>query len=529
MKDIVLQERNLPMPNKLRFDECLKYLLEALDIRMSQLSKSINVDSSLISHWIHGKRIPPYHSHYIDQIADYLSKNIHNSYQMSMLDNLMDTYYCKNSKSEKIAEQIKILLLESQGYSMELRSKNNSQSFQPAPITISEGIPVSAKLIQGSEQIFKVSQDMIATAKTQVTYGNQTIYVTYTNSFYQNPHLESNFYTLRTELLSLIKNDWTIIFLLRIDNNINRIIHFIHYALPILKTGKMKIYYLNQYNIMMDREIYAISNIGILTCFPTDPNNQICCGFFFNEKNAIIAYIKYFKVLLKNHSKNLLKFYGTLSKQQYYEDLIQTKEYIGKQINYNCAFSMTLIPEQLYSRLLVKTELTTEEQATSLHYYKKQLSADIRNLKNELFINIFFSKALEQVIQSHYLLLYTANGVERVYLDTDELIEYLKGIISFISTYDNFKIALIYQQEHFQNLTDDIRLIIKDRKAVYLHALEPDNLEAETRMCIKEPTLIKAFMGYYTILWEQIPEINKEKADYINFLNSHIEMIQNKD
>ena len=61
----------------------------ALDISMNQLSKAINVDSSLVSRWVSGKRIPAYNTIYIDSITEYFSRNIKNSFQEQNLNKVL--------------------------------------------------------------------------------------------------------------------------------------------------------------------------------------------------------------------------------------------------------------------------------------------------------------------------------------------------------------------------------------------------------------------------------------------------------
>ena len=83
----------------MKFGECLKQLLSILGISMNQLSKAINVDSSLVNRWVNDKRIPLYNTSYIEHISEYLSKNVTNTFQIQHLNKLfMDI--CKNGSSE---------------------------------------------------------------------------------------------------------------------------------------------------------------------------------------------------------------------------------------------------------------------------------------------------------------------------------------------------------------------------------------------------------------------------------------------
>jgi len=105
------------------FGECLKYMLLALNLSMSRLAKSIHVDSSLVNRWVHGERIPPYDSSYIENIADYLSKNVYNEFQVNNINDILLKQGLKLDNVNNIDDKIKTALLEAQGYSFELKKK----------------------------------------------------------------------------------------------------------------------------------------------------------------------------------------------------------------------------------------------------------------------------------------------------------------------------------------------------------------------------------------------------------------------
>lgn len=71
---------------------CLKQLLNTLNINENKLAKAINVDPSLISRWVNGKRPISAKSDYIKVISNYLSKNVYDKSQIikiqSMCQNL---------------------------------------------------------------------------------------------------------------------------------------------------------------------------------------------------------------------------------------------------------------------------------------------------------------------------------------------------------------------------------------------------------------------------------------------------------
>ncbi|MDF2472334.1 MAG: helix-turn-helix transcriptional regulator [Anaerocolumna sp.] len=538
------------MIKKIAFGECLKFFLTTLNIRMSQLSKSINVDNSLINHWVHGKRIPPYGSSYIENIAEFFSKNIYNSYQIRLLDDFFSNLYGDCPMPAHYKDKMIEVLLEAQGYSKECREQeyklanrtpkdkiklpsnkmnNNSDSSSKSNlcnITFPSSKDFSASLVYGIDNIYNAGIALLKKAVEVEQGKNNVVYITYTNNYNLVIQPECNIFSIRDELLNLIKNHWKVVFLLRIDHNIDRIIKFIHYVLPLIKTGNVHLYYLNNYNTLTDREIYIISEVGVLSCFPTDLNSVINCGIYLKDKEAVTVYANYFNVLLGKHAKSLIKFYPEDIKENYYEAVIKAKEKIGRQLNYNCSFSMELITEDLYHKLLLKSGMSFCDVLKSVDFYKRQLNAIIVNLQGEKFLNIHFVEAMDSLFQTRYLYLYTYSGIEKVHLETMDLIEYYENIINFINTYDNYHVAIINHTNDKFDINNDIKFIIKDRQAVFLHAFDPLKKPTEIRLSIEEPVIVKAFMEYFNELWEHISPIDKDKKEITAFLQSYISILR---
>ncbi len=109
------------MTTKIKFGECLHLLMSSLDISNSRLSKGLNLDSSLISRWLHEKRIPAYHSNYIESISSFLSEGILNSFQKQRLDDAINLVCPNLDETLTTKDRITKALLESQGFSLECK------------------------------------------------------------------------------------------------------------------------------------------------------------------------------------------------------------------------------------------------------------------------------------------------------------------------------------------------------------------------------------------------------------------------
>lgn len=246
-----------------------------------------------------------------------------------------------------------------------------------------------------------------------------------------------------------------------------RILRFIHFLLPMGGTGNINIYYFNKYDFSMPgKEMYIVSGIGALSCYPTGQSMVINCGFYIRNKSAIDVFTNYINLLIQNNSYNVIKYYPKDMNEEYHRSLSEIIGKPGNQFDYNSDFSMYYLSEKLYRKFLWKTKLSHQEKLLSLQYYKKQWSGIVANLENHKYNSIYFSESLELLMNDQILCLYTYSGVEKVKLGVQDMIEYLKHVIHFIMTYDNFHAAVIFQDTNLVK-NNGSSYIIKERRAVY--------------------------------------------------------------
>jgi len=542
--------------NNMTFGECLKRLLSALDVSMNRLSKAINVDNSLVNRWIHGERIPPYGTSYIENIADYLSKNVHNTFQINRLNEALQSD-CKCSNDEdNIEEKIKKLLYESQGYSIEHKSKekkklkNKAINMNNAKLTsashvnfenenkieiIRNNIPdfntsvelsSNDKIIFGNENIFLAWIYLLENALKQNCNDNKIIYVTFNNSSVDMINNNDKLILLRDHFSLAINNGWKILILVKIDNNIGRTVKFIKFVWPLIETEGLILYNYKKYGIVdAERETYIISGVGALSIFTNNKTSGIDCAFYLRSKQAVEVLEDYFNVLLKNHTRLLLKKYTKDSYIEYCSFLIEADENIGDRMLYKSTFSTLMIPEDLYKKLLKKIKLSSEEIKNSCGYFKKQKKAFEKSIHHYNYKEIYLADSINNLISTHQFHLYYYFGVKLIKLETGDIIEILKNIIDIIKKYANYSIAFIHKKID-KSKENDFSCTIKERKALFFEEYNLLDNVMEVRLSIEEPIFVKAAEEYFKNTWDHIVPGYKEKAEIIQLLQRHIDVLK---
>lgn len=545
------------MNSNISFGECLKYLLTTLDISMSRLSKVINVDSSLINRWIHGKRIPPYGTSYIEKIAEFLSKNIYNTYQIEKINELYKKIYGDTRFINNEEEKIRKMLLETQGYSIENKkiekiahknyyaNSNHNQVFKLHSkymkeqgkneinnnfnqITNSIQLSHDDMIICEIDNIFTAAITLTEEAAKKKSSKGNVIYITFDNKDFNTISYKKLNYWKDT-LLKAIGNDWQVIYLMKVDNNANITYIFFNLLLPLIQTKKVTLFSFDKYDtISSQRLVFLASGIGAMSSFPTNSNFITDRCFYFKNHAAIDIFKNYIEVLIETQAHSILNYYSENNNDEYYNLLSQVMEKSGDLLYYNNKLNILLMPEKLYKKLLLRKKLKYNELFLSLLYYRRQLTAFMLNLQNNVLKEIFFTKSMEELIHHHHIYIDKYGGGELVELEPEEIVEFLQNIIDILKTFKNYQVAVIHNiNDYFENMKE-YNFTIKERQGVFFYIIKQAEYESEMQLSINDPMLVNAFEDYFNDIWSRISPISKDKNDTIAWLQSYIEVLKNE-
>lgn len=515
------------------FGKCLNSLLSILGISGNKLSKAINVDSSLVSRWINGKRIPAYDTAYVKNIAAYLSKNIKNSFQQKQIDELFKDICEKDNSIDSIEKKIEKILLESQGYSIESKRKIKECNYN-TPIDNSKisNYPLEFsnenKIIFGVENIFSEVIDLLkSTVNSTVTEPN-TIYITFYDNTDSTVYHYEKLVKCKNILLKSIQKGWKIVFLFNLDKEIKRIAKIIDLLIPLIQTGNIDIYYFNEHNpLVFSNEKIIVPKLGALSCFIYNqcPNNT--CAFYFKYLKAVDILEKNFNILLSTYTKPLIRYYSSQNKLEYGAYLTKIEEKIGNRFLFKYCFSILTLPKSLYKRLLTKKGLSKEEADMALKFYENRLNAFFENLQYFYYNDIYHIDCINDLIKHHQIYFYDYTGVEKLNLKTSEVIELLQNIICLLKSYEKYNIAFISGNNQVLTQNKDFCCLVKERQAVMLENLSFSNSVAPVKLSIKEPIMIKAFEEYFKDLMAKISPVNKDKNEIILWIKKQIYLLEN--
>lgn len=567
------------MDDCLEFGDCLLRLLSCLHIKYSRLAKGINIDPSLVNRWIHGGRVPAYNSNYIDLIANYISSYIINSFQEKFIqDTLNQIYYGKKCSEEMyICEKVSYVLKEAQGYSIEIKKKaqsrikmaavnnsvsgllsksnvnstiehgngfstyihslaekDNASSFKIAPGFLLGFPKVESRIITGNKEVLQCMIALIQAASQKEGNEEEPILITFNRDINSLPAYEyKEFLTaLEKVLLNDLNRGWKITTLIRIDNNIDRMMEVIHDILLFPAIGNYEPYYVNKYYLFSTgREMLVIPGIGAMITFPLASHSQEESALYIENKDAVKMLCGHYYHLL-SMAHPLLKKYPSEKSMVFMKMLAEYEEKHGSRCHYSKDINSLTIPLSLYEKYLRTADKPMSELMEIIELHKRRLQAFNSNVKDYKYKDICTMESIERLI--HYSR-YPSDNLSLLgecKPARENIIMHIDNIIFMLEKYDNYEIAFVNEtQLHCEAKSI---WIINGKAATFTKTQHSENLgydnydlnNPEIYLSIEEPTIINTFEVYFMDLWNSIAPLYKDKKKVITWLKAQIEFLE---
>ncbi|MCB2357820.1 hypothetical protein [Clostridium estertheticum] len=500
------------MITKVKFGECLQLLLSSLDMSNNRLAKGINVDSSLISRWLHEQRIPSYHGNYIESITNFLSENIFNSIQEQRLHDVLNIV-CGNAYINiPIKGKLMKALLESQGRSLEGKR-----------IRTNKKIDLSNKdnnnIIIGRKNVLAAILTLIEKAGKEKCKDNNVICLSSDNNL-DLMKIQEDFIGWKEAILKALINGWTVKFLFKLNQNIKEIMNLILFTIPLLETGRFFLYYYKTYDVASQgREVVIIPGEGAFSCFSTTLNSEIDCAFYTNNQVGIDILCKNFNIILLPLSKSLMDYYDLDESIAYNNSLDESDNTAGSQFLFKNNLSLSLIPNILLKKLLEKLSFTNDQLIKILELHKRRVNSFLLNIKQHEYFDIYLLSSMQNIIKNKELSFYSFNVVNTIDFDIEDIIILIQNILNLLKTYDNYKFSFVNETLYKNKGNSVSSFIIKEKHSVHIES-------SKHAIVIQEPMVINAFEGYFKEIWEQISPIDKDKKEIIKWLAHQVDTLK---
>ena len=505
----------------MQFGKCLSELLRVLEISRSKLAKGINVDPSMVSRWITGKRALPPKSNYLELISNYLSDNMINTLQEENIKSIVTHFNIQVSIEDcsNMKEYIHKLLTASQ-QETEIEHPNNTNKWN-------EHIPEASmsnsyELILGHSNIVEAGIELLKSALEKPCNSTTPIITTFYTDLDSFGNFENYDIEWNDVLSKVLKKGWNIKKLIRITENMDRNFKIINELKTHFSTGRYDPYYINKY-CFIDRAIdyIIVPTIGTLVCIGSQNNKRFDSAFLVKDQHTTCI-IQGFLMQFFNQSSPLISSKYQTRNVDLASEIAEIEEQNGNRYAFKYGLSIITIPLNIFeSYLLSKNRERSKEEITKqILYHEKRLEGFYKQVENYKYYDICSKKSIEEMINFGNYHCYK--------IKISIVLEHLKNVVYMLEKHDNYQIALLNDNQ-IKNV-EGITCMIKDSHGVLMqnHNLLKQvscNNNKEISISIYEPIIVNAFKNYFMDLWNEIPSVNKKKPAVISWFKEKIKSI----
>lgn len=533
------------MNNELEFSLCLKQLLDILGISGTRLAKAINVDPSLVSKWRNGRRVISPSSNHLNQISNYIFKNVTNTYQEKAIWNISDEYNIpiEIEASCSLKKYVHAILSTTNQASI-IKHQNNKERVSQVKVDAKNTLDdkyqinentissykntncnsISSKkfdLVLGPRNILNESIGLLKSALDKPCPTNEPILITFFSESKSFSDFEDIYLEYCKVLMQVMEKGWNIKFLIRLNGNINRNLMIINEIKMLAMSGRFCPYYIKKYNFWdIPRDYIVVPTVGTLSSIGSQDINKLDSAFLTRDKQTT--------QILKNHINQLLKLSSPiLNTSPNIKDLdllskiAVLEEYNGDRYSFEPCLSIFSIPLDLYEKYLYlnKNEMYNEKFKKRICCHKRRMETFIRQIKYYNYYDICSKKAIEALVKNY--------KYSYIRAKPSDILIYLKNTIHMLEKYENYHIALLNDNEIENDF--NISWLIKDsyNVVIYNHNQLKEDSPYHKRIgfTISEPTLVNTFKHHFQNMWEEMAPICKDKKSVIFWLKNQIKSL----
>lgn len=496
------------------FSEKLNSLMELMDVSNARLSRSLNVDASLVSRYRSGKRVPQGDSQLVDLMCTFFV-------------NRMNTLLCSREVAEltEIAEEV--LLTEDAAGALhtwltDSVSKNDSAThtvdymrmFLPLTQLPSEELlsKIVEKAVAQREDTYWGTDGMRAAAirllSEAAAEGGGELYMYADQSMQwllENADILKMWYLCCAMCIS---RNVKIIVIHDVNRKVDDMATAMQVWVPLFMTGVVRPYYctLNRgsrfsHMLFLRPGVAAISSVQV---HGTENNNFYD---YITDARKLNALNSEFKTLL-SHSEKLIRVFSEDSMFNYYDRLLGGMRNTRQSVALLSEPSTVTMPEHVLRAILARANVEPEKQELVLQ--SRECTRNV--LSRGGSVTELFSLPPIQAVRDGTFKIRFSDSLEssNVCYTYEEYCEHIREIIRLCETQPNFHCCLIVKSPF-----EGMRMIIMEDRAVVVRLHEP-----YTAFVVENEFFARAFAKHLLDYYEQ-HEIPKEKI--IAILKKHLE------
>jgi hypothetical protein len=384
--------------------------------------------------------------------------------------------------------------------------------------------PSGLQVFRGAQEVIEVAIELITSAGTIKQPGEVLL------TFQVAPEAFDNAPALRQELWSAIRTaseqGWKVTHLLRISEDPTKVLTLVGDIIDYMSAESNYIpYYFRQYGTLSaPYDILVVAGKGAMMLLATEQPDYVDTAVYSTDPLFTQALIGHFQQLFApDKISPLMKMY-TREMFTSYEVITNFELEPGGRFLIQPYLSALTRPKSLFSKD-GKWEQALKarglDSAKMIEFFRQRVKTFEDQLKEYQFRDICSRRALLDLRDNGA---YERQGLFKE--EPNERIDHLQAVIHLLEQ-PNYELAMLDEsEEHFLPLAT----FVAKPHAVLLDTSSVVKGNPYAQIEIREPRVVQGFSAYFTYIWNQIKEENRDKdkirkwlQDQITYLGEHQE------
>lgn len=507
---------------KVPFERLLTAVIQAWGLSNKQLAQFFSVDTSLVSRWKKGTRIPHDDHDFAEKLTCMLSTHKNSSIGkqkfINILENITDQSLLSASDDNFFSELSRII--ES---SRVLGKKEKFKFSDPETSSLVQLIDIEKKStgkisFYSFDRVEKVLDIIIDSLDTicKNKLGNEKKICLFMNI--NSPLMESRFshkFNRIKDFFGIMTlNGWAIKVILNYSSKDLR--------LDLISRNLNKIDFLSISNISLYYTVdpfITISDYLLLSeCFTVqllfDKDKDTVLGFYSDDQISIKMFYGLF-IKADALASPLLSLFEIDKNSG--EPTIQHRHFYGTPAKWNCLlYSFPIYSMSMDLFLRTTANIPSSDNDRFARIYRNSLES-FQNDASNFITRVMLPMSLfidYSTTDSHTLNIFTGNDSSIIIpLDRESRLACIERLTNLLEKFPYYQVAIFDDSEMQQKM--QYNLLIKENYSVYI-----PNINKKHLYFIENPDITLSFQKFFDIEWENIPYTRKNKLNVVNFLKN---------
>lgn len=514
-----------PYKRNKSFSEKLDIIMNMMDLSNIKLAKHLNVDSSLISRYRSGQRIPQKDSEILNSLCTYITEQVVSGGYANQMANLTGLQVDSITKADgdfldylsrwfmnNTDDQSSIVM----DHFLEIIGAITfNRDFKKQDVNIQElmnTLKDTHNIYTGTEGfrrailrfLFKVS--ISKQPRTLKLYSDQKMdWLTGDSQFTQK------WMTLMATIL-LSKNNIHIIH--TIDRDLNQMLASIEKWMPLYMTGAVEAFYCKK------TEDSNFSHTLFIAPGSSSIHSHIVSGseeqgrYYYTEHQDDLKYIEEQYNALLHTTKPLIKVYNEKNNASFYDNIEELSRKSGRTERILLSLNVAAISDQLLQKILIRNELEPKKIQDLLSTHKQYKQWFIQNIKSGGVTDYIPITTFEALHDGNLPLVMPYFITERpLYYTKQDQAEHIKEVCSCLKEYPNYHMVLLRDVPN-----KSIQVSMKGDENVTVYKIA----NPSAAFWFGHPSMNHAFTEYYKQLEKKYGIPIADKNELISVLEKYL-------